>query len=36
LEPTLQIDDALDDGGRAYLTEKLNQLVAEKYHPIVE
>lgn len=25
-----------DDGGRAYLEEKLKNLVIEKYHPLVE
>jgi hypothetical protein len=36
MEPTLQIDDTRDDGGREYLSAKLNQLVIEKYHPIIE
>jgi hypothetical protein len=36
MEPTLQIDSTRDDGGREYLSEKLNKLVAEKYHPIIE
>lgn len=36
MEPTLQIEDTPDDGGRAYLYAKLSQLVIEKYHPIIE
>ena len=36
MEPTLQISNAPDDGGREYLSKKLNQLVIEKYHPIIE
>lgn len=28
-------DSEPDDGGRAYLEEKLKNLVIEKYHPIV-
>lgn len=29
-------DSKPDDGGRAYLEEKLKNLVIEKYHPLVE
>lgn len=29
-------DSTPDDGGRAYLEEKLRNLVIEKYHPIIE
>ena len=29
-------DSPTDDGGRAYLEEKLKDIVIEKYHPIVE
>jgi hypothetical protein len=36
VEPTLPIDGTRDDGGREYLSNKLNELVIEKYHPIIE
>ena len=25
-----------DDGGRAYLSEKLKKIVIDKYHPVIE
>lgn len=30
------IPESGDDGGRAYLEEKLNQMVSEKYDPIFQ
>ncbi len=35
LEESLNIEDTFDDGGRAYLYEKLNKLITEKYHPMI-
>lgn len=36
VEPTLGIESKFDDGGRAYLSERLNRLIEEKYHPRIE
>lgn len=33
---TLEIESVPDDGGRAYLSEKIKEIVVNKYHPIIE
>jgi len=32
----MEVEGPPDDGGRAYLEERINKIVVEKYHPIIE